>query len=267
MMKSKARFSLAAGVVLTGLTACSGQGASEAGGGLHIQADYAYYSSAEDVSSVAEIAITGPVLSIETRECDKGGDNAGEPAIDPTEPDSIDPNPDPSVTSSPDPTVTPSGITGDGPSSAGCTPMVFLKVQVASMMKRGGGLTEGDEIIVGNIDTDKVTMEGATPLTVGKQYALYLRQLTASDHPGITSVPNFWIPVGGNQGIFTVGKGTVTPASANIVALTNTEAQRKLSAASSKSRPERLRTTVAGLKEAAKVAAAKRRPASREAAK
>ncbi|AYN41088.1 hypothetical protein D9753_21900 [Streptomyces dangxiongensis] len=263
-MKTKARFALAAGVALACLTACSGPGSSEAGGGLHVEADYAYYSSAEDVSSVAEIAVTGPVLSIETRECDKGGDNAGEPAIDPTEPDSTDPNPDPSATSSPDPTVTPSGIAGDGPGTADCTPMVFLKVRVAGMMKRGGGVNDGDEIIVGNIDTDKVTMEGATPLTVGKQYALYLRQLTASDHPGITSVQNFWIPVGGSQGVFVVAKGTVTPASANIVALTNTEARKKLSAASGKSRPERLHTTVAGLRKAAKVAAAaERRSASR----
>ncbi|MFF8730235.1 hypothetical protein ACF073_27705 [Streptomyces sp. NPDC015171] len=266
-MRTRTCAAMAAAVALACLTACSGPGSADTDGRMHVEADYAYYSSAEDVSGVADIAITGPVLSIQTRECDEGGDTATEPAIDPTADDSTDPNPDPSATDSPAPTATPSGIAGDGAGGAECMPMVFLKVRVAGMMKRGFGVSEGDEIVIGNIDTDKVTMEGTTPLAVGKQYALYLRQLTAPDHPGITSVPTFWIPVGGNQGIFLVGKGTVQPASANIVALTNTEAKKKLSAASGTSRPERLRTTVAGLKEAAKVAAAKQRAGAHKTAK
>lgn len=255
-MKSM-RFPVTVVAALGCLTACAGPGSSAGGDRLHVEADYAQYASAEEVTTVADIAVTGPVLSIETRECDEGGETATEPAIDPTAADSTDPSPDPSATASPDPTATPSGIAGDGPSGADCMPMVFLKIRVASMMKRGFGVSEGDEIVVGNIDTDKVSMEGTTPLTVGKQYALYLTQLAAGDHPGITSVPSFWIPVGGNQGIFVLGKGTVQPASANIVALTDAEARQRLRDSSGGSRPPRLRTTVSGLKKAASVAAAK----------
>ncbi|MFI8235747.1 hypothetical protein ACIF83_00535 [Streptomyces sp. NPDC085866] len=266
-MKSM-RFPVAAGVALACLTACSGPGSSTQGDGrMHVEADYAQYASAEDVTTAADIAITGPILSVQTRECDEGGETSTEPAIDPTAPDSTDPSPDPSAVSSPDPTSTPSGIAGDGPGGENCMPMVFLKVRVAGMMKRGFGVNDGDEIVVGNIDTDAVSMEGTSPLTVGKQYALYLTQLAAGDHPGITSVPQFWIPVGGNQGIFALAKGSVTPASANIVALTDTEAQKKLRASSGASRPERLHTTVDGLKKAAEVAAAKQHRTSRKTAK
>ncbi|MFI7017442.1 hypothetical protein [Streptomyces sp. NPDC050164] len=89
---------------------------------------------------------------------------------------------------------------------------------------------------------------------MGKQYALYLTQLAAGDHPGITSVPTFWIPVGGNQGVFVHSKGTVQPASSHIVALTAAEAEK---VRKSSARPGKFTTTVTGLKKAAAVAAAK----------
>jgi hypothetical protein len=245
------------GLALACLTACSGPGSTASGGDgrTQVEADYATYASAEEVTTVADIAITAAVLSIETRECDDGGESASEPAIDPTASDAVDTNPDPSASSSPAPTSTPSGVAGDGPGGAECMPMVFLKVRVSGMMKRGFGVSDGDEIVVGNIDTDAVSMEGTTPIAVGKQYALYLTQLAAGDHPGITSVPTFWIPVGGNQGIFTLGKGSVQPASANIVGLTAADAKKVRPGTTTGGR--KFTTTVAGLKKAALVAAAK----------
>ncbi|MEV5435877.1 hypothetical protein AB0K80_07550 [Streptomyces sp. NPDC052682] len=256
------RFPVAAGLALACLTACSGPGSSAGGGDgrPHVEADYAQYASAEEVTTAADIAITGAVLSVQTKECDEGGESTTEPPVDPTAPDSIDPSPDPSATSSPDPTSTPSGIAGDGSGDTTCMPMVFLKVRVSGMMKRGFGVSEGDEITVGNIDTDAVSMEGTTPLVVGKQYALYLTQLAAGDHPGITSVPQFWIPVGGNQGIFLVTKGSVQPASTTIVGLTAADAE-KVNGGSDAPAPKRTRftTTVAGLQKAASVAAANER--------
>ncbi|MFI1566233.1 hypothetical protein ACH4ZX_24790 [Streptomyces sp. NPDC020490] len=256
------RFSVAAGVALACLTACSGPGSSAEGGDgrLHADADYTQYASAEEVTTAADIAITGPILSVQTKECDEGGEPTTEPTVDPTDPDSTDPSPDPSATSSPAPTSTPSGVAGDGPGDPTCMPMVFLKVRVSTMMKRGFGVDEGDEIAVGNIDTDAVSMEGTTPLTVGKQYALYLTQLAAGDHPGITSVPEFWIPVGGNQGIFVLAKGSVQPASANIVALTAADAEKVDANSDAPSR--RPSFTVKGLRKAAAVAAAKERAVS-----
>ncbi|MFF7312845.1 hypothetical protein [Streptomyces sp. NPDC008137] len=245
------------GLALACLTACSGPGSSSQSAGQdHVEADYAQYASAEEVTTASDIAITGAVLSVQTKECDEGGEPTTEPTIDPTAADSVDTNPDPSASSVPDPTATPSGIAGDPPGDAQCMPMVFLKVRVSGMMKRGFGVSEGDEIVVGNIDTDAVSMEGTTPISVGKQYALYLTQLAAGDHPGITSVPTFWIPVGGNQGVFVLGKGTVQPAASSIVALTATEAE-KVRKNSGGSRPGKFTTTVADLKKAAAVAAAK----------
>lgn len=252
MKKTMSVPAAAVGLALACLTACSGPGSSSQGAGQdHVEADYARYASAEEVTTVSDIAITGAVLSVQTKECDEGG----EPTIDPTAADSVDTNPDPSASAVPDPTATPSGIAGDPPGDAQCMPMVFLKVRVSGMMKRGFGVSEGDEIVVGNIDTDAVSMEGTTPISVGKQYALYLTQLAAGDHPGITSVPTFWIPVGGNQGVFVLGKGTVQPASSNIVALTAAEAE-KMRESSGGTRPGKFTTTVTGLKKAAAVAAA-----------
>ncbi|MET9394812.1 hypothetical protein ABZY20_31130 [Streptomyces sp. NPDC006624] len=264
MMKTMRTPAAVVGLALACLTACSGPGSSSQGAGRdHVEADYAQYASAEEVTTVSDIAITGSVLSVQTKECDEGGETTTEPAIDPTAADSVDTNPDPSATSAPDPTATPSGIAGDPPGDTECMPMVFLKVRVSGMMKRGFGVTEGDEIVVGNIDTDAVSMEGTTPISVGKQYALYLTQLAAGDHPGITSVPTFWIPVGGSQGVFLVGKGTVQPSSANIVALTSAEAE-KIRKSSGTTRPGKLTTTVTGLKKAAAVAAAKEKAEQRK---
>ncbi|MYX98528.1 hypothetical protein GT045_27925 [Streptomyces sp. SID486] len=266
-MRTRTWAVMAAAAALAGLTACSGPGSADTEERLHVETDRASYSSAEGVSGAADIAVTGPVLGVRTRECDEGGDTATEPAVDPPAEDGVDPGPDPSATGSPAPTATPSGIAGDGAGGPECVPMVFLKVRVAAVVKPGFGISGGDEIVVGDIDTDKVTAEGTTPLVVGRRYALYLRRMTAPDHPGITSVPTFWIPVGGDQGVFFLNKDTVRPASADIVALTNAEAEKKLGAASGTSRPERLRTTVAGLREAAKVAAAGQRASAHRAAK
>ncbi|MER5468883.1 hypothetical protein ABZX90_07315 [Streptomyces sp. NPDC002935] len=258
-MNKNMRVPAVVGLALACLTACSGPVSTASGGDgrPQVEADYSTYASAEEVTTVADIAITAAVLSIETRECDDGGESASEPAVDPTESDAVDTNPDPSASSSPAPTSTPSGVAGNGPGSAQCMPMVFLRVRVSGMMKRGFGVSDGDEIIVGNIDTDAVSMEGTTPIAVGKQYALYLTQLTASDHPGITSVPTFWIPVGGNQGIFTLGKGTVQPASANIVGLTAADAETALRSPGTTTGGHKFTTTVSGLKKAALVAAKK----------
>ncbi|GGT23934.1 hypothetical protein [Streptomyces purpureus] len=257
MKKTSRLCAVTAAVALFALTACSGPGSSGGGeaGKPYISADYAQYASAEEVSTVADIAITAAVLSVQTKECDDGGDPAGSVTVDPTAADDVDTNPDPSAPAEPEPTAPPSGVAGDGPAS-NCMPMVFMKVRVSGMMKRGFGVTEGDEIIIGNIDTDAVNMEGTTPLVVGKQYALYLTQLVAADHPGITSVPTFWIPVGGNQGIFTVGKGGVQPASANIVALTSAEAETKLKQqGTGHAHKGTFTTTVEGLKKAAALSA------------
>ncbi|THA78583.1 hypothetical protein E6R60_06925 [Streptomyces sp. A0642] len=245
----------ATGLALACLTACSGAGSSGSAGKPQIEADYAQYASAEEVSVDADIAITAAVLSVQTKECDEGGDPPGEPTIDPTAADSVDPDPDPSATDQPKPTETPTGVAGDGGADTTCMPMVFMKVRVSGMMKRGFGVTEGDEIVIGNIDTDAVSMEGTTKLSVGKQYALYLTQLVAGDHPGITSVPTFWIPVGGNQGIFTIGTGGVQPASSNIVALTAADASELLGSSAQPSGKGRFTTSVAGLKKAAALAA------------
>ncbi|KAB1986814.1 hypothetical protein [Streptomyces triticiradicis] len=254
------------GLALACLTACSGTVSPVSGGDgrPQVEADYSIYASAEEVTTASDIAITAAVLSIETRECDDGGESSSGPTVDPTESDAVDTNPDPSASSSPAPTSTPSGIAGNSAGGAQCMPMVFLKVRVSGMMKRGFGVNDGDEIIVGNIDTDAVSMEGTTPIAVGKQYALYLTQLTASDHPGITSVPTFWIPVGGNQGIFTLGKGTVQPASANIVGLTAADAEKALRSPGTTTGRHKFATTVSGLKKAAAVAAAKKAAAARK---
>lgn len=267
-MKKSLLFPVTAGVVLACLTGCSGPGSSAEGDDrIQVEADYAQYASAEEVTTASDIAITGSILSVQTKECDEGGEPTTEPTIDPTAADSTDPSPDPSATSSPDPTSTPSGIAGDGAGDTTCMPMVFLKVRVSGMMKRGFGVSEGDEIVVGNIDTDAVSMEGTTPLTVGKQYALYLTQLAAGDHPGITSVPQFWIPVGGNQGIFLLAKGSVQPAAANIVGLTAADAEKVDERSGTPAKHPRFKTTVTGLKKAAAVAAAKERARSHKSKK
>ncbi|WP_158939244.1 hypothetical protein [Streptomyces sp. NRRL S-87] len=187
--------------------------------------DYESYPSAEELTTASEAAITGTVLGVKTKECDKGGDPAGVPTIDPTDAWTADPNPDPSVQPTTAAETPPPGVEGDAPSGADCQPMVFLRVRVSGMIKRSAGLNEGDEIVVGNIDTSKTDMEGVTELVTGQQYALYLEQLSPGEHPGITTVPTFWIPKGGNQGIFIIRKGEVTPASSSVVALTAAEAQ------------------------------------------
>lgn len=220
----------------------------------HASADYMQYPSAEELTSASDAAITGTVIGVETKECDKGGDPQGVLTTNPS--DAWTPNPAPDTTA---PTTsrepTPDGAEREGGSGEDCEPMVFLNVRVSGIIKREAtsGVSAGDTIVVGNIDTSKTSMDGTTELVVGQQYALYLEQLTTGEHPGITTVPTFWIPLGGNQGIFTIQKGSVTPASPAVVALTAEEAAVKTAASA---RPTGgFTTTVEGLKRAAEVAA------------
>ncbi|MFE6332733.1 hypothetical protein ACFVOK_05870 [Streptomyces sp. NPDC057798] len=244
---------LAAGLLVASLAACTPGNSGEsvgADGKPHIEADYATYTSASDVSSASDVGILGAVLSLSFRECDEGGDPAGEQTVNPTAADAVDPSPDPSATDKPVPSTTPTEVAG-GSSTADCLPMVFMKVRVAGIMKNTGfNINVDDQIIVGNIDLDAVTMEGATELVVGKQYALYLDNIGEGDAPGVSGVGSFWVPVGGNQGIFLQGKGTVTPASANIVALTSAEA-RKIKASGAPAK--KFTTTVEELRKVAKL--------------
>ncbi|MEV7886534.1 hypothetical protein ACWD3I_00605 [Streptomyces sp. NPDC002817] len=266
-MKTTRRIrALAAGLLVASLAACTPGNSGEsvgADGKPYIEADYATYTSASDVSSASDVGILGAVLSLSFRECDEGGDPAGEVTVSPTAADEGDPSPDASATDEPVPSVTPTEVAG-GSGTEDCLPMVFMKVRVAGIMKNTGfNINVDDQIIVGNIDLDAVTMEGATELVVGKTYVLYLDNIGEGDAPGVSGVGSFWIPVGGNQGIFLQGKGTVTPASANIVALTSAEAQKITAGGATPAK--KFTTTVEALRKVSKLSASKASSAAKAA--
>ncbi|MGW1816487.1 hypothetical protein ACWCQM_23330 [Streptomyces sp. NPDC002125] len=251
MKKKMALAALAATVALC-VTSCSAGGSSEEGL-MQGDADYEVYSSVEDLTTASQAAYHVKIGQEVGRECDDGGDSVGdggEPSPAPEEDsDPEDASPAPSVSPAP------SGIAGGEAEYADCLPMVFYKADIVTEIYQGGITAFGEdpvslgEIIIGNVDTSKIDLEGASPLKTGSYVVIYGDSLTPAEHPGIQSIAeDIWTPTGGDQGILDSDAGgtTVTARSSQITSLTNSSAAQR----AAKSGP--LTTSVESLKDVAK---------------
>ncbi|MEV6161390.1 hypothetical protein AB0L71_05605 [Streptomyces sp. NPDC052052] len=249
-MKTKLALAALTATMSLCVAACSAGGSSEQGK-MHGEADYELYSSVEDLTAASTAAYHVKVGDVVSRECDDGGDAAGdggEPTPGTEDSDPEDASPTPSVSPPPD------GIEGGESENAGCLPMVFYKADIVTEIYQGASTRGADpvplgEIIIGNVDTDKVDLEGASPLTPGSYVIIYGDSLSLDEHPGIQSVAeDIWTPVGGDQGIFDTDAdgGTATARSSEVKALTDdATSQRSLSSGN-------LTTSVEELQEVAK---------------
>ncbi|MGW3658754.1 hypothetical protein ACWD6R_25085 [Streptomyces sp. NPDC005151] len=224
-MKKKLALAVLAATVALCVTSCSAGSSSEQGK-LQGEADYEVYSSVEDLTTASQAAYHVKIGQEVGRECDDGGDavgDGGEPTPGSEDSDPEDASPSPSVSPAP------SGIAGGEAEYADCLPMVFYKADIVTEIYQGA-VTYGEdpvslgEIIVGNVDTSKVDLEGSSPLTPGSYVVIYGDSLTPAEHPGIQSIAeDIWTPTGGDQGIFDTDAGgtTVTARSSQITTLTN----------------------------------------------
>ena len=80
------------------------------------------------------------------------------------------------------------------------TSTVFWSVRVDSVL---AGDAVG-EVVVAWPEQGGDVAESATPVEAGQSLVLFLEQVSAGDAPGITSVDGFYLPVGGDQGVFDV---------------------------------------------------------------
>lgn len=221
-MKEKVNQVLAVGLGALLLTACSGPGSSESESESipQIAADYPEYTSVAGLTATSDTAVRGHVVAEIRREVDDGGDV--EPTIDPPEGDESEEPPAPEPSLSAESTSAPSGVSGDGPQNEDGLPMVFLQYYIDDVIKKGSGstLSAGDKIIVGNIDTSAVDMEGTSKLAENQSTILYLERITDADSPGITSITqDFFVPLSGDNGIFDVSGSQATARAKTVVSL------------------------------------------------
>ncbi len=130
-------------------------------------ADYRVYPTVSSLAESAEVVVLGSVEEVVSREID--GD--------------------------------PSEEEFDAEGNPNGTPMVFFRYSVKRVIK---GSVAADHLILGWIDTDKVSMEGVSRIQRGEPTLLFLRRLSDVQSPGITSVDQFYIPVSGDNGVFDV---------------------------------------------------------------
>ncbi|MEV0490538.1 hypothetical protein [Streptomyces atratus] len=233
------------------MTACSSGNSEEK---LNGEADYEVYSSVEDLTSASTAAYEVKVGDVVSRECDDGGDSSGhggEPTPGPEDSDPEDASPTPSAAS-----PTPSGIAGGESTYSDCLPMVFYKATIETIIYQGPAARGIEpvplgELIIGNVDTEKVDLEGASPLVPGSYVVVYGNELSAADHPGITTInDDIWMPVGGEQGLFDVDPvtETATARSSNVRTLLTGDARSKSVSS------EKFKTDIRSLKQAATAA-------------
>ncbi|MEV7871408.1 hypothetical protein AB0P17_36130 [Streptomyces sp. NPDC088124] len=199
---------------------------SEQSSGKHqIDADYATYASVEELTEGSAGAFSVKIDKIVSRECDDGGDaegHGGEPTNSSEEDTETDTEPSPN-----NPGTPPEGIEGGDSPYADCLPMRFYEATVeAVILQPEAPVTRGPDpvplgkLIVGNVDTEAVDMEGASPLTIGSHMVVYAEKLAEADHPGIDSVKgDLWMPLGGEQGLFDVDGNTATARSSVVTSL------------------------------------------------
>ena len=97
--------------------------------------------------------------------------------------------------------------------------MAFWSVQVASVLA-------GDEIekvVVAWPEEDGDVPESATPVESEQSLVLFLERRTADEAPGVTSVDDFYVPVGGDQGVFDVRGAEAAARSPEVRGLTGPE--------------------------------------------
>ncbi|MFH8474823.1 hypothetical protein [Streptomyces sp. NPDC018000] len=221
MKKVMAASAMAASVILS-TAACSAGGAS---GKLHVDADYALYSSIEELAAESNGGFHVKMGKVVSRQCDDGGEaveGGGEPTTSGEDTEG-DPNPDPSGTPSPEPTFT-EGMEGGQSQYDNCIPMVLQEATVESIIytppkARGVDPVPLAKLLVANVDTDAANVEGASALQPGSYVVLYLDDLVGAEHPGLNTAEDVWVPVGGEQGILDVDGTTVTARSESIKSL------------------------------------------------
>ncbi|MFI8007884.1 hypothetical protein [Streptomyces sp. NPDC086010] len=249
-MKKKLARTLLATVVALCATSCSSGDTGEQGGAMKGEADYETYATVEDLTIASEAAYQVKIGQEVSRECDDGGDAAGdggEPTSGPEDSDPEDASPAPSVS------PPPSGIAGGQAENADCLPMIFYQADIITEIYQGVA-ARGEvpvplgKIIVGTVDTSKIDLEGASPLKPGSYVVIYGDELTPAEHPGITTVAeDLWTPTGGDQGIFdTDASGaTVTARSSSVKALTDETTEQRATSS------DKFTTSVSALKEVA----------------
>ncbi|MER5768540.1 hypothetical protein [Streptomyces sp. NPDC001985] len=209
------------------LTSCSGGSTGESP--HNIEADYATYDTIASLTQAAEGAFQVKVGQVVGRECDDGGDakgHGGEPTDSPEEGPEDDPSP---TAGTGTPGTPPAGIEGGDSPYANCLPMVFHKATIESVILQPNPVARGTkpvplgELIIGNVDTEAVQMEGASPIVPGSYMVVYADKLTNTEHPGINVVSgDLWMPVGGDQGLLDVAAGGAVKArAASIKSLTD----------------------------------------------
>ncbi|GGZ13721.1 hypothetical protein GCM10010387_02210 [Streptomyces inusitatus] len=239
---------LAALMVATSLslTSCSGESEKEA---LHkIEADYASYDTVAGLTQAAEGAFQVKIGPVVGRECDDGGDAKGHGGP-PTDSPEEGPEDDPVTSPPPSP---PAGMEGGDSPHAACLPMVFHKATIETVILNPTPVTPLGtnpiplgELIIGNVDTEAVQMDGASPIVPGTHMVVYADKLNSTEHPGINVVSgDLWVPVGGDQGLLDVAPGgAVSARSSSIKSLTET---------SPASRSSRFTTDIDALKKVAR---------------
>lgn len=143
-----------------------------------IEADYATYDTVSALAGESGLVIRGTVDSVVAREVDGGGD----PEVADAEGE-------------------PAGI-----------PMVFYRIDVDEVVA-------GDapsQVVVAWPDSGEVVFEGATPVAPGQSLVLFLQHRDIGNAPGITSVPQHYVPVSGDSGVFDVVGQEVVARSAEI---------------------------------------------------
>jgi hypothetical protein len=82
-------------------------------------------------------------------------------------------------------------------------PFVYYDFAVKEVL--GGSLSnkESDTIVVSTLDTDKVQLDQLSPLEVGQEVLLFLKEIKAADAPeGLVPFEQVFVPISDDNGVF-----------------------------------------------------------------
>lgn len=128
------------------------------------QVDGHVYDTVTGLAEASDLIITGTPTEVVGREVDGGGALSGDQGVE----------------------------------------MVFWSVAVESVLSDPQSGVMADDVVVAWPAESEGIPERASPVSEGEPLVLFLDRLEDGETPGITSVRDFYVPVGGDQGVFDV---------------------------------------------------------------
>jgi hypothetical protein len=102
-------------------------------------------------------------------------------------------------------------------------PFVYISFSVDQVLGNSLAAQNTDSVIVSILDTDKLTVDGLTPLVSGQRVLLFLEKISATDAPpGVIPFDEVFVPLSDDNGVFDVAAdGSVTARSDVVVSVTS----------------------------------------------